>query len=168
MLNRLDSLRHHAIISSHHEDDYVSRLGTASTHGGKRRVARSIQEGDVAIVVFDMVSTDVLGDTPSLAGSNLGATDIIQQRGLTMVNVTHDGDDGCASDLLTLVGDAFENSCLERVILDQLGRVPHFLDHKGRGFLINRLVDSDRSAHVEHGLDHFSSFDGHLVRKVCH
>ena len=41
---------------------------------------------------LDLVGTDVLGDAAVLACHNLGVADGIQQAGLTVVNVTHDGD----------------------------------------------------------------------------
>ncbi|OUL03819.1 hypothetical protein B0X78_20760 [bacterium AM6] len=35
-----------------------------------------------------MVRTDVLGDAAGFAGGDLGATDVIQQRGLAVIDVT--------------------------------------------------------------------------------
>ncbi len=46
--------------------------------------------------VADLVSTNVLGDATMLAGHNVRVADGIQQAGLTVVNVTHDGDNRCA------------------------------------------------------------------------
>ena len=100
MLNGFLGLRHNAVIGRHHQDNDISTLGTASTHGGKRRVARGIQEGHHAVIGFYVVGTDMLGNTTGLAGSNLGATDVIQQRGFTVVNVTHHADNRCPLDFL--------------------------------------------------------------------
>jgi hypothetical protein len=44
--HRLDGLRHHAVVGRHHQDDDVGGLGAAGTHGGERRVAGGVQEGD--------------------------------------------------------------------------------------------------------------------------
>jgi hypothetical protein len=44
------------------------------------------------------VRTDVLGDTTCFTGDNVGFADMVEQRGLTMVNVTHHGDDRRARD----------------------------------------------------------------------
>ena len=41
----------------------------------------------------DLVGTDVLGDAAGLALADVGLTDGVQQSGLTVVDVTHDGDD---------------------------------------------------------------------------
>ena len=43
-------------------------------------------------VVGDLVGTDVLRDAAVLARHDVGLADGIEQPGLTVVNVTHDGD----------------------------------------------------------------------------
>ena len=68
--------------------------------------ARGAKATDIVILV---VSADVLRDAARFAGCHLGAPDIVQQRGFTMVDVTHDGDHRCAwagleVSVLTLVG----------------------------------------------------------------
>jgi hypothetical protein len=45
------------------------------------------------VLVADLVGTDVLGDAAVLAGDDVRVAERIQQPGLTVVNVTHDGDD---------------------------------------------------------------------------
>src|SRR3546814_20776893 len=76
--------------------DVCSSDLTASTHGGKRFVARRIQEGHHAALGLDVVGADVLGNAAGFAGCNLGAADIVQQRRLAVVDVTHTGNDGRA------------------------------------------------------------------------
>ena len=93
VLDGFDGLRHDAVVGRHHQDDHVGGFRTASTHGGKRRVTRGIQEGHATVVIFHMVGTDVLGNTARFASGDFRTTDIVQQRGLTVVDVTHDGDD---------------------------------------------------------------------------
>ncbi len=53
MLDRFDGLRHDAVVGRHHQDHDVGDLGAARTHRGERRVARRIEEGDLALVGFD-------------------------------------------------------------------------------------------------------------------
>jgi hypothetical protein len=60
-------LRHDAVVGRHHQDDDVGGLGAAGTHGGKRLVARRVEEGDHAARRLDVVGTDVLGDAARLA-----------------------------------------------------------------------------------------------------
>ena len=52
-------------------------------------MSRGIQECDVAVVDVYSVRTDVLGDSACLGGGYAGMSDVVQQGGLTVVNVTH-------------------------------------------------------------------------------
>ena len=49
-----------------------------------------------------VVRADVLGDAAGFAGSDLGAADVVQQRGLAVVDVAHDRDHRGARQLLAL------------------------------------------------------------------
>ena len=53
-------------------------------------MARRIEESDDALVGFDVVGTDVLGDTAGFARSDPRFTDVVEQRGLAVIDVTHD------------------------------------------------------------------------------
>jgi hypothetical protein len=85
-------LRHHAVVGRHHQDHDVGGLCAAGTHGGEGLVARGVQEGDHAARRFHVVGADVLRDATGLARRHLGAADVVQQRGLAVVHVAHDGD----------------------------------------------------------------------------
>ena len=45
--DRLDGLRHHAVIRRHHQHHDVGDGGAAGAHGGERLVARGVDEGDL-------------------------------------------------------------------------------------------------------------------------
>ena len=49
----------------------------------------SIEESDVLAVDIYLISTDMLCDTASLACGNMSISDTVKDRGLTVVNVTH-------------------------------------------------------------------------------
>ncbi len=97
MVERLDRLRHDTVIGSDHEDRDVGGLRTTSTHGGERLVARGVDEGDPALLAAHLgrhlVRTDVLRDAAGLAGDDVRAAERVEQLGLTVVDVTHDGHD---------------------------------------------------------------------------
>ena len=93
MVDRLDGLRHDAVVGSHDQNDDVGHLGAASTHGRKGRVTGGIDEGDLAVVDHDLRSADSLRNAARLAGGDAGVTDGVEQRRLAVVDVTHDGDD---------------------------------------------------------------------------
>ena len=68
-------------------------LRAAGAHRGERRVARRIEERDHALRRFHVVRADVLRDAARLARRDLGAADVVEQRGLAVVDVAHDRDD---------------------------------------------------------------------------
>ena len=94
MVDRFDCLWHDIIVGSHNDNRDIRHLGTTGTHGGKSLMARRIQERDTTPALqLHVVSTDVLRDTSCLTGNYVCITDVIQQRGLTMVNVSHHSHD---------------------------------------------------------------------------
>ena len=92
VIDGFDGLRHHTIVGSNHKNDDVGRIGTTGTHGGKRLMARGIEERDCSIVLGDLVSTDVLGNTASFARNNVCIADLIEKFGLAVIDVTHNSD----------------------------------------------------------------------------
>ena len=91
-------LGHDAVVGGDHEDHDVGGLGATGAHGGERLVARGVDEGDLPAVVLDLVGADVLGDATRLAGHDVGGPDAVEELGLAVVDVTHDGDDRWAPD----------------------------------------------------------------------
>jgi hypothetical protein len=67
VLDRLDGLRHHAVVGRHHQDDDVRDLRPASAHRREGGMAGGIEEGDRALGRLDVVGTDMLGDPARLA-----------------------------------------------------------------------------------------------------
>ena len=89
VVDRLDRLRHHAVVGRDHEDRDVGGVGAAGAHRGERLVARRVDEGDRVAVVHRLVGADVLGDATRLAGDDVRVTDVVEQRGLAVVDVAH-------------------------------------------------------------------------------
>ncbi|MNQ64530.1 hypothetical protein D3C85_789580 [compost metagenome] len=161
-------LRHHAVVGRHHQDDDVGGLGTTGTHGGKRCVARGVEEGHHAAVGFHVVGADVLGDATRFTGRHLGAANVVEQRGLAMVDVTHDGDHRRARLGLALELEGFGQLFFQGVLADQRDLVAQLFGHQLRGFLVEHLVDGHRGAHLEHELDDFRALDRHLRSQFGH
>ena len=103
VVDRLDRLRHDAVVGRDHDHGDVRDLGAAGAHGGERLVARGVEEGDRLVAVVHLVGADVLGDAAGLAGRDLGLADGVEQRGLAVVDVAHDRDHRRALDQV-LVG----------------------------------------------------------------
>jgi len=118
-------------------------------------VTRGVEEGDHAARRVDVVSADVLRDAAGFARSHTRGADVVQQRGLAVVDVTHDGHDRCAR--LGLGGLILVFFFKEGIRIVQLGGkrlVAHFFHHDHGGFLVQVLVDGDHLAELHHLLDH--------------
>ena len=96
MTERFFRLRHDAVVCSDDENDDVGDIGTTGTHGRESGVTGGVDESDRLAVVEDAVGTDVLRDTASFTSGHRGLTQGVKQRGLTVIDVTHEGDDRSA------------------------------------------------------------------------
>src|SRR4051794_29688142 len=76
VVQRLDGLRHHAVVRRDHQHRDVGDLGTTGTHRGEGLVTRGVDEGDRPVDALvrevHLVGTDVLGDAAGLAGHHVG------------------------------------------------------------------------------------------------
>ena len=79
MVDRLNGLRHNAVVCSNNQDDNIGNLCTTSTHSGKGLVTWGINEGNLTAVNGDLRSTDCLCNTTSLTSCNAGVTDCVQE-----------------------------------------------------------------------------------------
>src|SRR4051794_15601950 len=162
VVERLDRLRHDAVVGSDHQDDDVGHLGPTGTHRGERLVTRSVDEGDRPLLLIelgdDLVRADVLGDAAGLPRHHVGVADGVQQLGLAVVDVTHDGDHG-RTDLpvlgVALVAEG-EVEGLEQLAVLVLGAdhldVPADLGTEQlQRLLVHRLRGGDHLAQVEQG-----------------
>src|SRR6476620_1351161 len=97
VVERLDGLRHHAVVSGDDEDRDVGDLGTTGTHGGERLVARGVDEGDRAVDALvhlvDLVVSFVVAAATGLTAGDILVADGVEQAGLSVVDVAHDGHD---------------------------------------------------------------------------
>ena len=163
MVNGLFGLRHDVVVGSDDDDGDVRHLCTACTHGCEGFVTGGIEEGDfTSVLQTHVVGTDMLGDASGLAGNDVGIADMVEKRCLTVVDVTHDGDNGSALHkvLLTVFGfhDGLADFCT-----DEFSSESELIGHEVNGFLVKTLVDADHDAdahactddlghgHIHHG-----------------
>lgn len=90
------------------------------------------------MVGFHVVGADMLGNTTGLTGSHLGATDVIQQGGLAVVNVAHNTHHRSPAGLLAaaIAGDLADHLFLKGVLAHGPGLVAQFLGDQYRRFLV--------------------------------
>ena len=120
MVDCLDRLRHHAVIRSDNKDRNIRRVRTTHTHCRERLVSGRIQEGDPSALHVYSIRTYVLCDTSRLAVGHICLSDRIQQGRLTMVNMTHDTDNGRSFHQILLVLLVLLQELLDHIDLDFL------------------------------------------------
>ena len=92
--DRFDRLRHDGVVGGDDENDDVRDLRAARTHGGERFVARRVEErDDLPVRQRHVIRADVLRDAARFARDDVRLADVVEQRRLTVVDVTHDRDD---------------------------------------------------------------------------
>ena len=90
VVDGLDGLGHDAVVGGYHQDRDIRHLGASGTHSGERLMAGRIQEGNFPVADINPVGADMLGNAAGLSRGNIGVPDGVQQRGFTVVNVSHD------------------------------------------------------------------------------
>ena len=92
MVDRLDRLRHDAVIGGDDQNDNVGDLGAARAHLRKRGMARRVDEGNACVVrKLHLIGADMLGDPAGFAGGDIGRPQRIQERRLAVIDMAHDG-----------------------------------------------------------------------------
>jgi hypothetical protein len=143
--DRLDGLGHDLVVGGHHQHDDVGDLRAASAHRGERLVARRIEEGDaLPSRQAHVVRADVLGDATGLACDDVRLADVVEQRRLAVVDVTHDGDHGRPRDLRSFVLDFGR-----RFLLGHVLALAHGLEAEGARDQLD-LVEVEPLVHRDH------------------
>ena len=96
VVDGFEGLRHHAVVGRHHQHHDVGDLGSAGSHAGERFMAGRVDEDDFAAVLLDVIGADVLRDPAGFLRGHVGEANGVQQRGLAVIDVAHDGDHGRA------------------------------------------------------------------------
>ena len=157
VVDGLEGLGHDAVVGCDYDDDDVGDLGAAGTHAGEGLVTGGIEEDDLAtegggvgLGDFDLVGADVLGDAASFARGYVGGADGVEQRGLAVVDVTHDRDHRRTVDLDHSGGvfeEAFDGLVLELLFDgDDVGVGAELTGHVLDQLTFERLVDGDEDA----------------------
>ena len=101
VINGFESLRHDAIISGDDQHNDIGGFGSARTHAGKGFVTGRVEKDNLAairrrllVLNRDFIRADMLRDSTSFASGDIGGANRIQQSGLAVINVAHDGDNG--------------------------------------------------------------------------
>ena len=93
VVHRLNGLRLEALCRGDDQNDDVGQVCTAGAHVRESRVSRGVDERDRLAVVSDGRSADMLRDRPGFLRRHMGVADGVLQRGLAVVDMTHESDD---------------------------------------------------------------------------
>src|SRR5690606_33738333 len=169
MVDRLNGLGHHSVIGGHHQYGDVRHLGAAGAHGGKGGVSGSIQKGDLLPAGLHLVCTDMLSNPSRLRGGNFGLANRIQQRGFSVVHVTHDRHHG--RPLLQILRsirllDLFEEGLVDLFLI--LHRHTELFRDQGNRVHVDFLVDGGHHSETHQLFDHFRSFLPQALGQFSH
>ena len=159
VVNGLQGLRHDSVIGGNDQHHDVGDLGAAGAHAGEGFVTRRVEEDDLAakggrVRVGDLhlVGADVLGDAAGFAFGYVGGADGVEQAGLAVIDVAHDGDhrrtgDG-VEDRLVLLLDGLRIVVLLNLILkaDDRALGSEVAGHVAGEVFAERLVDGGEDA----------------------
>ena len=164
--NRLDRLRHDAVVGRYDQHDDVGDLRAARAHRGEGCVAGRVDEGDfLAAGGDDLVGADVLGDAARFARDDVGVADRVEQRGLAVIDMAHDGDDRRARDGRAFVVGPIEQAFFDVGLGDALDRMAHLLGDQLRGVGVEHVGQGHHAALAHQKLDHVDCALGHAARE---
>jgi hypothetical protein len=152
VVNSFFGLRHHAVIGGDDENDDVRNFGAASAHAGESFVTRRIDEHHATIAHGDFVRTNVLGDSAGFALGDVRRPNGVEQAGLAVVHVAHDGDHRrtrLQAFLGLFLGDLEDHLLFEG---DHTDDAAEGLGQRGGRGDVERLVDAGENAAIEQGL----------------
>src|SRR4051812_8848795 len=178
VVERLDRLGHDAVVGRDDQHDDVGDLRTTGTHRGERLVTRGVDEGDRPLVVLelgdDLVGADVLGDATGLLRHHVAVPQGVQELGLSVVDVTHDGHDrrtGRPVLLVTLLVTEREVEVLEQLAVlvlgaDDLDDPVDLGTEQLQRLVVDRLRGGHHLAQVEQGGDQRGRLSVDLLGEV--
>ena len=153
--------RHHGVVGCDDDDGDIGNLSTAGTHGSERLMTRGIKEGDATTIrELNIVGSNVLGDTTSLTSDDVGVADVVEQRSLTMVDMTHHRNDWSTWDevvlIILLLADGLLYLCA-----DIFGLESELIGNKIDGLCVESLVDRYHDTYRHKGGDDLCDADVH-------
>jgi hypothetical protein len=154
------------VVGCHHQHDDVGHLGAAGPHQGKRFVAGRVEEDDVLVVDRDVIRADVLCDAARFALGDPRFTDGIEQTGLAVVDVAHDGHDRCTRD--DVFGARFAAVDLQQFLFEtaQLNIGAKFARDHRRRFGVERAVDGQHDPLHQQLRENVLDANVQLVRQI--
>lgn len=166
MVDRFDRLRHHAVVGCDDQDRNVGRLRTTGTHCREGGVAGRIDEGDLLTVLLHLIGADMLGDATGFAGDYVGMTDGVEQRGLAVVDMAHDGNDGRARNQFAIVVGHVEDAEFDVGFRHAPDRMAEFAGDDFGKVGVDDVARLHHLAFLHQVLDDVDGAFGHALRQL--
>ncbi|MNS63753.1 hypothetical protein D3C72_968560 [compost metagenome] len=164
-----DRLRHDAVVGGHDQNHDVGDIGAARPHRREGGVARGVQEGD-ALAVFQthLIGADVLGDAAGFAARHIRGAQGVEQRGLAVVDVAHDGHDRRTRRGGFLVVGLGQEAGFDVGFRHALDGHAELFGHQFGGVGVDHVVDLHHQTLTHQELDDVDAADGHPVGQLLH
>ena len=153
VVDGLDGLWHYRVICGDDDNGDVCHLGSAGTHSGEGFVSRRVEECyPLSVRQYHVVCTDVLRDSSCLSGDHVGFPDVVQQGGLSVVDVSHHGHYRRSwYEVAIILGIVLLGDGLVHLRCDEFYFVSELLRHQHEGLGIEPLVDRYHKPEVHTG-----------------
>ncbi len=169
MIDRLDRLRHHPVVRGDHQHHDVGHVRASGAHRRKGGVAGRVQEGDaLAVLQPHLIGADVLRDAAVLARHHVGGAERVQQAGLAMVDVAHDGHHRRSRQKVVVDVLAADEPCFDVGLRHALDRVAELRRHQLGGVGIDHVVDLQHQPLAHEELDDLDPAGGHAAGQLLH
>ena len=130
-------------------------------------MAGRIDEGDLlAVLEPDLIGTDMLGDAAGFAGHHIALAHRVQQRGLAMVDMAHDGDHRRTRHHVGVIvlgaGQAFQHVAFGHALDD----MAVFGRHQFGGIGVDHVIGRRHHAVLHQHLDNIHGAPRHAVGEI--
>ena len=164
MINCLNGLRHHPVITGDHQNDNIGDFGTARAHSSKSGMARRIDKSDgIATGGFGLIGPDMLGDAPGLAISYFGFAERIQKRGFAVVNMAHHRHHRRTGGFIALIIISGNNRIFNIAVRDAAHLMAQILSHNLRRIGVNHIINLRHHTLLHQHFNDIDSALGHAI-----
>ena len=165
---RFDRLRHYAVVCRYNYNRYIGDLRSSRSHGGESRVSGSVEERNLFAVYGNRIRADMLGYTARFSRGNVCASDFIEKRSFTVVDVPHNRNDGRSFNEIAFVVfnvERFVKNVFRRLIEFQFELDAEIRRNNAGGVVIDRIVDRLHYTFFEEFFGYFDSRNTDLFGK---
>ncbi|MND84428.1 hypothetical protein D3C80_763190 [compost metagenome] len=128
-------------------------------------MAGGVDEGDLLTVLFDLVGADMLGDATGFASDHVCLTNGVEQRGLAVVDVTHDRHDRRTGNHLACVVGLVEDAFFNVGFGNALDGMAEFDRDQFRQIGVDHVARLHHLAFLHQELDDVDGAFGHALRQ---